>query len=92
MNLKTIYSTTSICIIACLLCAMLTGCKKFLEQEPTNRLSVDDVFKDLEGARSTLVGAYGNLKNTNYYERNFSLFADLTGGNIKYTRSNQPAL
>ncbi len=71
---------------------ILTSCKKFLEQEPTNRLSVDDVFKNLEGAVTTLVGTYGNLKSTNYYERNFSLFADLTGGNIKYSRSNAPAL
>lgn len=63
-----------------------------MEQEPTNRLSVDDVFSNFEGAITTLVGTYGNLKSTNYYERNFWLFADLTGGNIKYSRSNNPAL
>lgn len=70
----------------------MISCKKFLEQEPTNRLSVDDIFKDLEGAVTTLVGAYSNLKNVDYWERRFTLFPELTGGNVKYSRSNNPAL
>ena len=64
------------------------SCRKFLEQEPTNRLSIDDIFKDFEGARTTLVGLYGNLKDINYYERTLFLYPDLTGGNIKYSRDN----
>ncbi len=66
----------------------LGSCKKFLQQEPYNRISVDDIFKDFEGARTTLVGAYDNLKDANYYQRMFALYPDLTGGNIKYARPN----
>ena len=69
----------------------LTGCKKFLEQEPSNRISVNDIFKDFEGARTTLIGTYDNLKEVDYYGRSIGLYADLTGGNIKYARSNDPA-
>jgi hypothetical protein len=70
---------------------LFTGCKKFLEQEPSNRISVNDIFKDFEGARTTLIGTYDNLKGTDYYERAIGLYADLTGGNIKYARANDPA-
>ncbi len=71
---------------------MLPSCRKFLEQEPSNRLSIDDIFKDFEGARTTLVGLYGNLKDVNYYERVLFLYPDLTGGNIKYARNNPTIL
>ena len=82
----TIYLSLSIVLIG------LGSCKKFLQQEPYNRLSVDDIFKDFEGARTTLVGAYDNLKDANYYQRMFALYPDLTGGNIKYARSLSPFL
>ncbi|MCU0335914.1 MAG: RagB/SusD family nutrient uptake outer membrane protein [Chitinophagaceae bacterium] len=73
-----------------------SGCKKFLEQEPYNRLSVNDIFQDLdfqdlEGARTTLIGAYENLADVNYYERALGLYPELTGGNIKYARSSNQA-
>ncbi len=71
---------------------LLGSCRKFLEQEPTNRLSIDDIFMDFEGARTTLVGLYGNLKDVNYYERTLFLYPDLTGGNIKYARNNPTIL
>lgn len=87
-SINPIYCLLILVLVSC----SITSCKKFLEQEPSNRLSIDDVFKDFEGAITTLVGTYGNLKSTNYYERNFFLFADLTGGNIKYSRSNNTAL
>jgi starch-binding outer membrane protein, SusD/RagB family len=70
----------------------LTGCKKFLQQEPYNRISVADIFKDFEGARTTLVGCYDNLKETGYYMRHVMTYADLTGGNIKYARSSNQLL
>lgn len=66
---------------------LLGGCKKFLQQEPYNRLSVADIFKDLEGARTTLVGCYDNLKDVNYYMRIYSVYPDLLAGNIKYSRT-----
>lgn len=74
-----------------LLVLVASGCKKFLEQEPYNRLSVNDIFQDLEGARTTLIGAYENLADVNYYERALGLYPELTGGNIKYARSANQA-
>lgn len=80
-------------IILLLLTTAATGCKKFLEQDPYNRLSIDDIFKDVEGARTTLIGCYDNLKETGHYLRNFGLYADIAGGNIKYGRAtSQPFL
>lgn len=69
----------------------LPGCKKFLQQEPYNRISVNDIFRDFQGARTTLIGAYDNLKSTDYYERAIGLYADLTGGNIAFARSTNQA-
>ncbi len=63
------------------------GCKKFLTQEPYNNLSITDVFKDLEGARTTLAGCYESLRSTEYYLRSFSIYPEVTAGNVKYSRS-----
>lgn len=71
---------------------LLTSCKKFLYQEPYNSISVNDIFKDFEGARTTLVGCYDELKSTDYYMRTFSIYPEVTGGNIKYSRSANLAL
>ncbi len=89
MKLNKIYKI----IVLLLFFTSLISCKKFLEQEPYNRLSNNEIFKDVEGARTTLIGCYDNLKNAGYYLRNFGLYADLTGGNIKYGRlTSQPFL
>lgn len=88
---KNIHIKILICLLSCIILCSLAGCKKFLEQEPSNRISVNDIFKDFEGARTTLIGIYDNLKQTDYYERAIGLYADLTGGNIKYARANDPA-
>lgn len=69
---------------------VFSSCKKFLEQPPYNNVSQDDIFKDFQGARTTLVGLYDKLKSTNYYLLDFYVYPDLAGGNIKYSRtSNQ---
>ena len=71
---------------------LLSSCRKFLEQPSYNNISVDDIFKDFDGARTTLVGLYDNLKSTNYYLRDAYIYADLTGGNIKYSRTSNQLL
>jgi starch-binding outer membrane protein, SusD/RagB family len=68
------------------------GCKKFLNQEPYNNLSIEDVFKDFEGARTTLAGCYDKLNSSNYYLRTFSIYPEVTAGNIKYSRPSNQAL
>jgi starch-binding outer membrane protein, SusD/RagB family len=66
------------------------SCKKFLQQDPYNRLSITDVFKDFEGARAVLIGCYDNLRESDYYMRDVTFYADLLGGNTKYSKiSNQ---
>lgn len=77
-------------ILSFCLLVSLAGCKKFLQEEPYNQISLDDIFKDFEGARTVLVGCYDQLKGTDYYLRDLSVYADITGGNIKHSRaSNQ---
>jgi len=66
---------------------MNTACKKFLTTEPYNNVSVDDIFKDFEGARTTLTGLYDDLRSSEYYIRNYSIFPELAGGNARYTRT-----
>jgi hypothetical protein len=75
-----------------LLLFTLASCKKFLEQETFNRIGIDELFKDFEGARTTLISCYDNLKSSEYYMRDFSIYADMTGGNIKYSRTNNQVL
>jgi len=70
----------------------LSSCKKFLEQETFNRIGIDELFKDFEGARTTLISCYDNLKASEYYLRDFAVYADIAGGNIKYARTNNQAL
>lgn len=79
-------------ILYSILLLSLTSCKKFLYQEPYNSLSLNDIFKDFEGARTTLTGCYDDLKATDYYLRTFSIYPEVTGGNTKYTRTANLAL
>ncbi len=79
-------------IIGAVVLLSLLSCKKFLQQEPYNRISVNDIFKDLEGARTTLVGCYDNLKGTDYYLRDLSVYPEVTAGNIKYARPGSQLL
>lgn len=66
--------------------ATMLSCKKFLVQEPNNRIAIADIFKDFEGARTTLIACYDNLLSADMYGRTAMLYPDLVGGNIKYTR------
>ncbi len=75
-----------------LLSIVSIGCKKFLTQEPYNNLAINDVFKDLEGASTSLAGCYENLRSSDYYLRTFSIYPEVTAGNIKYSRSANQAL
>lgn len=65
-----------------------SSCRKFLEQPPYNNVSVDDIFKDFEGARTTVVGLYDRLRSTNYYLLEFYMYPEIVGGNVKYSKPN----
>ena len=66
----------------------LSGCRKFLEQPAFNNVSVEEIFKDFEGARTTVVGLYDKLRSSNYHLRDFYFYADLAGGNMKYSKGS----
>jgi starch-binding outer membrane protein, SusD/RagB family len=70
------------------LASLLGSCKKFLEQPPYNNISVDDIFKDFEGARTTLIGLYDKLKSTEYYLGDFYFYPEIAGGNVKYSKTS----
>ncbi len=84
-TMKKHYHYTTIFILL-LAATLLPACKKFLETESANRLSADEIFQDFEGARTALVGCYDNLRSTDYYLKNFTLYPELTGGNAKFSR------
>lgn len=65
-----------------------TSCEKLLDKDPVDQLSIEDLFKDVSGARTALAGAYRSLLSTELYQRNLMVFPDLIGGNIKYSRTN----
>jgi starch-binding outer membrane protein, SusD/RagB family len=79
-------------ILYSLLLISFGSCKKFLYQEPYNSISINDIFKDFEGAKTTLVGCYNDIRSTDYYMRTFSIYPEVTAGNIKYSRSANLAL
>ncbi len=69
-----------------------TGCRKFLETNSENNVSVSELFTDYEGARTAIIGCYNKLKASSYYTKDFYSYPELTGGNIKYAITSAPAL
>ncbi|RZK04906.1 MAG: hypothetical protein EOO43_22195, partial [Flavobacterium sp.] len=65
----------------------LTSCEKLLDKEPTDKLSIADLFKDVSGAKTALAGAYSGLLSEDYYQKNMMVYPDLLGGNIKYSKT-----
>ncbi len=65
-----------------------TSCEDFLYQEPrlsqTNELSLST----FDGLQKATLGAYTPLYATNWYGRNFTVTADLKGGNSKISPLN----
>ena len=44
-----------------------TGCRKFLETNSPNTVSVAELFTDYEGARTAIAGCYDQLKASNFH-------------------------
>lgn len=63
------------------------GCKKILDKDPFDKVSIEDLFKDVPGAKTALNGAYRTLLSTDLYHSNLMLYPDLLGGNLKYSRT-----
>lgn len=64
----------------------LSSCEKLLDKEPTDKISIEDLFKDVAGAKTALAGAYSSLLAADRYQLNSMVYPDLAGGNIKYSQ------
>lgn len=69
--------------IAVLLCT-LQSCSDFLEQEPGTKTSIDEQLQTKQGVLMALRGVYSELE-ANVRSERFAVYADLQGGNIKFT-------
>ncbi|TDW51883.1 SusD-like starch-binding protein associating with outer membrane [Flavobacterium sp. 270] len=65
---------------------LLQSCSDFLEQEPGTKTSITEQLKDKKGVLTALNGVYQNLEGDLRGER-FAVYADVQGGNIKFTPS-----
>jgi tetratricopeptide (TPR) repeat protein len=70
---------------------MLTSCsKKFLDQEPNNKLPFEEAITDVPSMQTALNGAYAQIRATSLFGRDFPILGDLMGGNIfiEYPRNS----
>jgi len=80
-QIKTVFNQyTIVTLLALLLCS----CSDFLEQEPGNQTSITELLSTKEGVLAALNGTYTTLEASVREER-FAVYADLQGGNIKFT-------
>lgn len=69
-----------------LLSCLCSGCKKILDKEPQNQLSLEETFSTMKGAEAALLGAYSTFFTTPYYNALRMIYPDVMGGNTKYSR------
>lgn len=62
----------------------LQSCSDFLEQEPGTQTSIDELLQNKQGVLTALTGLYTEVEANVRGER-FAVYADLQGGNIKFT-------
>ena len=60
------------------------SCSEFLEQEPGSQTSIAEQLSTKNGMLVALNGTYGKLEENVRGER-FAVYADLQGGNLKFT-------
>lgn len=63
---------------------LLQSCSDFLEQEPGTQISITEQLKTKKGVLQALNGTYRELE-TNLRGGRYSIYADLQGGNLKFT-------
>lgn len=62
---------------------VFTGCEDMLEVDPRASLTEDQVLKDVATTQAFLNSALANLRNQNYYGRDFVLSPELLSDNTK---------
>lgn len=74
-------------ILLSILAIGLSACEKLLDKEPTDKISLEDLFKDVAGAKTALAGAYHEMLEESHYQRNLMVYPDILGGNIKVSKT-----
>ncbi|WP_316799007.1 RagB/SusD family nutrient uptake outer membrane protein [Pedobacter frigidisoli] len=74
-------------IILGLIIISLSSCEKLLDKEPTDKLSLEDIFKDVAGAKTVLAGSYKALLDDSHYQKNMMVYPDILAGNIKFSKT-----
>ncbi len=64
-----------------------SSCEKLLDKEPTDKLSLEDLFKDVQGAKTALAGAYKALLDESHYGKNTMVYPEILAGNIKFSKN-----
>jgi hypothetical protein len=75
-------------LILTLFVITLSACEKLLDKEPTDKISIEDLFRDVSGSKTALAGAYKALLEESHYQRNLMVYADILGGNIKFSKTS----
>ncbi|MFW0714331.1 RagB/SusD family nutrient uptake outer membrane protein [Pedobacter sp. N23S346] len=76
----------NIILLLCIAALTFSSCEKILDKQPSDKLSIVDLFKDVPGAKTALAGAYSDLLSEYHYMRNTMVYTDLLAGNIKYSK------
>lgn len=75
-----------------LILLICTGCDKFLDKEPENKVAVDVLFSDVSGAKAALTGVYLSLWSSDFYNGLRMVYPELAGGNVKPINSSRQTL
>ncbi len=62
----------------------VVGCSDFLEQEPGSQISITEQLSTRNGMLEAVTGIYSELEGLLRIE-NYTVYADLQGGNLKFT-------
>jgi len=66
----------------------MLSCEDFLDREPVEQISINELFSSVDGLKQALNGAYRDYEEL-YSERLFYLYADGVAGNIKFAPNQQ---
>lgn len=63
------------------------SCEDFLDRDPKDKISNDNLLKDIEGIKIAMAGCYNSIVSSYYYRNDMILLSELRGGNAKITSS-----
>ncbi len=64
-----------------------SSCEKILDKEPTDKISLEDLFLDVQGAKTALAGSYRALLDESHYNKNMMVYPEILAGNIKFSKN-----